>query len=49
MRLPGEAIIIAIFVADHYQVIEIAYLWLNLIGCVLVMGFAWLFDKAVKG
>lgn len=38
----AEAIVIILFVMDKYQFIELAYLWLNLIGCVLVMLFAYM-------
>lgn len=43
-----EIIVIAIFVADRYEVIHLAYLWLNFIGCLLVMFFAWLFSIGAK-
>ncbi len=32
----AELIVIALFLADKYQYIELPYLWLNLIGCVVV-------------
>jgi SSS family transporter len=38
--LIGEAFVIASYVLDLT-----AFLWLNLIGCVLVIGFAWLIEK----
>jgi solute:Na+ symporter, SSS family len=38
----AEIIVISIFTLDRYGVFKFAYLWLNLVGCVLVMGFAWL-------
>ena len=38
--LLGEAIVISLFVLDKMDVIDLAYLWLNLIGCVLVVVFA---------
>jgi len=40
--LISEALIIAIFVMDKYEIVSIAYLWLNLIGCLLVIGIAML-------
>ncbi|NER17449.1 sodium:solute symporter [Spongiivirga citrea] len=40
----AETIVIALFVLDKYGYIELAYLWLNLIGCALVMLFAAIFD-----
>jgi solute:Na+ symporter, SSS family len=38
----AEIIVVSIFTLDRYGVFKFAYLWLNLVGCVLVMGFAWL-------
>ncbi len=53
----GEIAVICIFLIDRYDwtftlfdhvyAIKIAYLWLNLIGCVLVMLFAVLFQKTI--
>ncbi|MFP2997518.1 sodium:solute symporter [Spongiivirga sp. MCCC 1A20706] len=43
--LLAETIVIALFALDKYGYIELAYLWLNLIGCVLVMLFATIFDS----
>jgi len=42
--LVAEAIVITIFILDRYEVIDLAYLWLNFVGCLLVMIFAWLFS-----
>lgn len=44
----SELIVIAIFTLDNYGYISIAYLWLNLIGCILVMIIAGLFGLAQK-
>ncbi len=41
----AEAIVIALFCLDKFGYIELAYLWLNLIGCALVMLFAIVFDS----
>ena len=38
----AEIIVIVLFVSNQYQIIQIAYLWLNLIGCSLVIGIAFL-------
>jgi solute:Na+ symporter, SSS family len=38
----AEIIVITIFTLDRYGKFKFAYLWLNLVGCVLVMLFAWL-------
>lgn len=40
--LIGEAIVLTIFTLNAFGYINIAYLWLNLIGCVLVMIISWL-------
>ncbi|MCP3932708.1 MAG: sodium:solute symporter [Bacteroidetes bacterium] len=40
-----EIIIITVFLLDRYEIIDIAYLWLNLIGCVLVIIFGGLIQK----
>jgi len=33
----GELLVLIIFGLDHYEVIDLAYLWLNMIGCVAVV------------
>ncbi len=38
--LIAEAVVITLYVLDSQGAVEIAYLWLNLIGCVLVLIFA---------
>ncbi len=43
--LIGEVIVLLIFTLNSYGIIEIAYLWLNLIGCGLVMSIAWILHK----
>jgi solute:Na+ symporter, SSS family len=40
--LIAEAIVLLIFTLNTQEIINIAYLWLNLIGCSLVMIIAWL-------
>ncbi|MEM6966453.1 MAG: sodium:solute symporter [Bacteroidota bacterium] len=35
--LIGEIVVLTTFALDHYKVIELAYLWLNMIGCVVVI------------
>ena len=47
--LIGEAIVLVIFTLNAYEIIEIAYLWLNLIGCTLVMVLAWLLEQTGGG
>ncbi|GAB5553829.1 MAG: hypothetical protein Sapg2KO_34200 [Saprospiraceae bacterium] len=46
--LIGEAIVVVIFTLNSFGYISIAYLWLNLIGCVLVVLIALLL-QAFKG
>jgi len=41
----AESFVIAFFILDKYQVLAIAYLWLNLIGCALVIAFSWLLQQ----
>jgi SSS family transporter len=36
----AECIVLVLFVLNHVNKIQLAYLWLNLIGCVSVIGFA---------
>jgi SSS family transporter len=45
--LIAEAIVLIIFTLNSMEIINIAYLWLNLIGCTLVMGFAWILEQAM--
>ena len=33
----GELVVLTTFALDYYEVFELAYLWLNLIGCVVVV------------
>ena len=33
----GEAVVLTTFLLDYYGVFELAYLWLNLVGCVVVV------------
>ena len=35
-----QLLVITIFIMDKYEIVEIAYLWLNLIGCLLVVMIA---------
>ena len=44
----AEIMVITIFMLDRYEVIDLAYLWLNFIGCLLVMLFASLFSIGSK-
>jgi solute:Na+ symporter, SSS family len=41
----AELIVITIFTLDRMNIFKFAYLWLNLVGCVLVMVLAWLFHQ----
>ena len=33
----GEIVVLTIFALDHYEVISLAYLWLNFLGCAVVI------------
>lgn len=46
--LIGEALVVVIFILNSFGYISIAYLWLNLIGCVLVVLIALLLE-ALRG
>jgi Na+/proline symporter len=46
--LIAEVFVITIFILDRYEFVEIAYLWLNLIGCVLVVFFSLLLQVFLK-
>jgi len=49
--LIAEAFVVLTFIATYYGYTDLAYLWLNLIGCVLTVVLAWFFSsgsKAVK-
>ncbi len=39
--IPAEIAVMTIYALDYYEYIDMPYLWLNLIGCVLVMLIAW--------
>lgn len=41
----SEIIIITLFVLNEYKIIGLGFLWLNVIGALSVMLFAWLFQK----
>jgi len=43
--LLGEAIVISLFVLDKMEIISLAYLWLNMIGCVVVVLIALLLNN----
>ena len=47
--LIAEIIVLVIFTLTSMGYIQIAYLWLNLIGCGLVMIFAWLLENVSNG
>ena len=41
----AEIIILTLFVIGKYGGFKIAYLWFNPIGCILVIGFGWIFQQ----
>lgn len=42
-----QILVIFVFLLDRYEVIELAYLWLNLLGCMCVILIAWLLSLIV--
>jgi len=46
--LISEVLVITVFFLEQNGVIEISFLWLNLIGCVLVMMLAWILSFGQK-
>ncbi|MEL7020274.1 MAG: sodium:solute symporter [Bacteroidota bacterium] len=47
--LLAEAIVVTIFILDKMEKVSIAYLWLNLIGCLLVIGFSLFINTMIRG
>lgn len=45
----AEIAVVTIFYLDHHDIIDVAYLWLNLIGCALVMILAEIFQATGLG
>ena len=45
--LVGEATVLTTFALDHYEVFELAYLWLNLIGCLVVILVSWISQSMI--
>ncbi len=43
-----QVIIIALYFLDTYEIISLPYLWLNFVGCVIVMFLAFLFQSLRK-
>jgi hypothetical protein len=46
--LIGEAVIITLFFLDKYEIIGLGFLWLNVIGAVLVVMLSLIFQQAFK-
>ncbi len=44
----AEIVVAAVYTLDKMELLNIEYLWLNLIGCLLVMIFGWLFQNFSK-
>lgn len=44
----AETFVALTFIATYYEYIDLAYLWLNLIGCVLTVALAWFFSSGSK-
>ncbi len=47
--LIAELAVITIYILDKMEVLSIEYLWLNLIGCLLVMLLSWMIHRMFKG
>jgi solute:Na+ symporter, SSS family len=47
--LINQMIVISLFLLDKYEIINLPYLWLNFVGCILVMGIAILIQSFKKG
>ena len=43
----AQILIFVVFTLDRMGVFKFAYLWLNLLGCVLVMSIAWIFQMSI--
>ncbi|MCB0629337.1 MAG: sodium:solute symporter [Saprospiraceae bacterium] len=43
----AEAVVITLFIMDKKEIIDLEYLWLNPIGCLAVMLFAWLLQPLI--
>ncbi|MFT6814719.1 MAG: SSS family solute:Na+ symporter [Sphingobacteriales bacterium] len=46
--LIAEGLVITLFLLDRYEVIELAYLWLNVVGCLILILFAWLIQLIIN-
>ncbi|MEZ4859174.1 MAG: sodium:solute symporter [Flavobacteriaceae bacterium] len=46
--LINQALVVALFLLDKYEIINLPYLWLNFVGCVTVMGMAVLINSVWK-
>ena len=47
--IAAELLVVLIYVLNYYEVLDIAYLWLNLIGCALVIIFSLIFENMKGG
>ncbi len=45
--LIGELMVVSLFFLDYFDFIDLAYLWLNIIGCFLVMGISMLIQTMI--
>ncbi|HEX3025275.1 MAG TPA: sodium:solute symporter, partial [Chitinophagaceae bacterium] len=44
----GELIVIAVFFLDKYNIIGLGFLWLNVIGALVVVGLSWILQKILQ-
>jgi len=42
----NQVLIISLYFLDHFEIINLPYLWLNFVGCISVMALAWLLQKS---
>lgn len=47
--LVGQAVVVSTFAANAYGLLDLAYLWLNLIGCLVTVVVAWLINTLRAG
>jgi len=40
--------VVTVYTLDRMEILNMEYLWLNLVGCLLVMSFGWLFSLRSK-
>ena len=46
--IAAEIWVITVFIMDKMEILNIAYLWLNLVGCILVVVFSLITQNFIK-